>query len=188
MVQRSFGQLLQEFRAAAGLTQPELAELAGLSQRGISDPERGARRSPQAATVRQLAAALQLDADERAALMAPASSSREKARSGVGAAARWACLATSAARAIAGHARHAYVAVPDANPKTVRLSAPYLDRAGRSPTPKFGRRPTRSWSNGSGSRGSAYLAARREAMPSVWLPGALCHSRRQPYQVGHRRQ
>jgi predicted ATPase/transcriptional regulator with XRE-family HTH domain len=78
MVHRSFGQLLQELRAAAGLTQPELAELAGLSDRGISDLERGVRTRPQASTVRQLAAALQLDTDERAALTAAASSSRDR--------------------------------------------------------------------------------------------------------------
>src|SRR6185436_3792025 len=78
MGHRSFGQLLQEFRAAAGLTQPELAELADLSDRGISDLERGVRHRPHAATVRQLAAALQLDADERAALTAAASSSRDR--------------------------------------------------------------------------------------------------------------
>jgi non-specific serine/threonine protein kinase len=76
MVDRSFGHLLQEFRAAAGLTQQELAELADLSSRGISDLERGARRSPRPVTVRQLAAALQLDQDEHTALTAAANPSR----------------------------------------------------------------------------------------------------------------
>jgi hypothetical protein len=34
-----FGTLLQRYRAAAGLSQEELAEWAGLSRRGISDLE-----------------------------------------------------------------------------------------------------------------------------------------------------
>jgi transcriptional regulator with XRE-family HTH domain len=53
-----FGELLQDYRAAAGLSQKELAVRAGLSRRGISDLERGQRRVPHPATVRQLAEAL----------------------------------------------------------------------------------------------------------------------------------
>src|SRR5579884_3452685 len=45
-----FGCLLQRQRLAAGLSQEELAERAGLSRRGISDLERGVRRSPLPAT------------------------------------------------------------------------------------------------------------------------------------------
>jgi predicted ATPase/DNA-binding CsgD family transcriptional regulator/tetratricopeptide (TPR) repeat protein/DNA-binding XRE family transcriptional regulator len=67
-----FGRLLQDYRAAAGMTQAELAELAGLSRRGIGDLERGARSRPYPATVRQLADALSLNADEQAALLAAA--------------------------------------------------------------------------------------------------------------------
>jgi predicted ATPase/DNA-binding XRE family transcriptional regulator len=67
-----FGQLLREFRVAAALTQEELAEEAGLSLRGISDLERGARRSPHPATVRRIAVALRLAGDDRAALEAAA--------------------------------------------------------------------------------------------------------------------
>jgi transcriptional regulator with XRE-family HTH domain len=62
-----FGLLLRQYRAAAGLSQEELAERAGLSKRGISDLERGQRRSPHPATVRRLAEALDLDGAERAA-------------------------------------------------------------------------------------------------------------------------
>src|SRR5947209_2906721 len=40
----SFGALLQRHRLAAGLSQEELAERAGLSRRGISDLERRERR------------------------------------------------------------------------------------------------------------------------------------------------
>ena len=60
-----FGVLLQRYRRAAGLTQGALAERAGLSVRGISDLERGLRRTPQRETVRLLADALGLGAPER---------------------------------------------------------------------------------------------------------------------------
>jgi len=63
----SFGTLLQRYRAAAGLSQEELAERAGLSRRGKADLERGARRSPHPATVRQLATSLRLGQAEWAA-------------------------------------------------------------------------------------------------------------------------
>jgi len=65
-----FGALLRRHRATAGLTQADLAERAGLSARGISDLERGARKAPHPHTVRQLAAALRLGDDDTAALMA----------------------------------------------------------------------------------------------------------------------
>jgi len=47
-----FGVLLLRYRMAAGLSQEDLAERAGLSRRGISDLERGARRAPHPATAR----------------------------------------------------------------------------------------------------------------------------------------
>src|SRR5262245_56495591 len=65
-----FAALLRRHRAAAGLSQEELAERAGLSRRGVSDLERGARRSPHPATARRLAEALDLGLAERAALLA----------------------------------------------------------------------------------------------------------------------
>src|ERR671932_2232176 len=65
-----FAVLLQQYRQAAGLSQEELAERAGLSARGISDLERGVRRSPYPATVRRLVEALSLDDAERATLLA----------------------------------------------------------------------------------------------------------------------
>ena len=65
-----FGALLHSFRLAAGLTQEALAERAGLSVRGISNLERGARRQPYPHTVRQLARALRLSAADRARLEA----------------------------------------------------------------------------------------------------------------------
>src|SRR5919202_5303899 len=67
-----FGGLLQRHRQAAGLSQQELAERAGLSLRGIADLERGARRNPYPVTVRRLVEALGLDETARAALLAAA--------------------------------------------------------------------------------------------------------------------
>jgi predicted ATPase/transcriptional regulator with XRE-family HTH domain len=61
----TFGLLLRRLRLAAGLTQEALAERAHLSQRGINDLERGARRLPHRDTVQLLADALALSAPER---------------------------------------------------------------------------------------------------------------------------
>ena len=69
-----FGELLRRHRAAAGLTQEEVAERAGVSIRGISDLERGLRRVPQRHTVSLLADALGLTADARAVFVASARS------------------------------------------------------------------------------------------------------------------
>lgn len=63
----SFGMLLRRYRTAAGLTQEELAEQAGLSARGISDLERGERERPHRDTVQMLADALALSDEDRAA-------------------------------------------------------------------------------------------------------------------------
>jgi class 3 adenylate cyclase/tetratricopeptide (TPR) repeat protein len=60
-----FAALLRRHRAAARLTQEELAERAGLSARAITDLERGVRRFPYRDTVDRLAQALQLDSQRR---------------------------------------------------------------------------------------------------------------------------
>src|ERR671936_1593932 len=65
---RPFGALLRAYRVAAGLSQEELAERAHLSQRTISDLERGVTTAPYRDTVAQLADALELVASDRAAL------------------------------------------------------------------------------------------------------------------------
>src|SRR5919107_1101901 len=65
-----FGARLRRLREAAGLTQEELAERAGLRARGISDLERGARNRPYPHTVRSLADALELAENERSSLFA----------------------------------------------------------------------------------------------------------------------
>ena len=67
-----FGDLLRQSRLTAGLTQDELAERAGLSKRGISDLERGARTRPQRETVKLLAEALGLAGPTRAVFAAAA--------------------------------------------------------------------------------------------------------------------
>src|SRR5947209_18007194 len=64
---RPFGALLRAYRVAAGLSQEELAERAHLSQRTISDLERGATTAPYRDTVAQLVEALELIASDRGA-------------------------------------------------------------------------------------------------------------------------
>jgi DNA-binding XRE family transcriptional regulator len=71
-----FAGVLREFRAAAGLTQEELAEAAALSQRAVGDLERGAAARPQRETVRLLADALHLIGPERAQFEAVAAGER----------------------------------------------------------------------------------------------------------------
>jgi len=70
----AFGALLRRYRVAAHLTQKQLAAHVGLSPGAIVALERGARRTPQAATVELLADALALSAAERADLHAAARS------------------------------------------------------------------------------------------------------------------
>ena len=79
----AFGARLRRARLAAGLTQEELAERAGLSARGIQDLERGLRATPQRETVRRLAGALGVPPGDAAALGATVSRAR---RPGPGAA------------------------------------------------------------------------------------------------------
>ncbi len=57
----TLGDLLREYRTAAGLTQGALAEKAGLSEQAVSLLERGTRRRPRPSTVHALAEALGLD-------------------------------------------------------------------------------------------------------------------------------
>lgn len=56
----SFGALLRHHRLAAGLTQEQLAERAGVSPRAVIALERGERRRPHGQTIQLLAAALHL--------------------------------------------------------------------------------------------------------------------------------
>lgn len=56
----TLGELVRRARSAANITQAQLAECAGLSERGISDIERGVIASPNLATLQSLITALQL--------------------------------------------------------------------------------------------------------------------------------
>lgn len=67
-----FASLLHRHRVARRLTQEALAELSGLSVRGISDLERGLHPAPRFHSVRLLANALGLSNEERAAFEAAA--------------------------------------------------------------------------------------------------------------------
>ena len=83
----SFGAQLRALRGAAGLTQEELATIAGLSVHAVSALERGERRRPHVDTVRALSAALDLTGAARAALLesarAPAHATAVEELSGV---------------------------------------------------------------------------------------------------------
>lgn len=67
-VSASFADLLKQYRAAAGMTQEELAERAELSARAVSDLERGLTHRPYAHTVQRLIQSLALD-EKNAALL-----------------------------------------------------------------------------------------------------------------------
>jgi DNA-binding XRE family transcriptional regulator len=71
--QESFGWLLRRYRLAAGLTQEDLAERAGLSVGGLSALESGKRQTPYRHTVTLLAQALGLTPSEAATLEAAVS-------------------------------------------------------------------------------------------------------------------
>ena len=66
----TLGAVLRALREAAGLSQEELAERAGLSPHAISALERGTRTRPYPHTLRALAQALHLDEADRARLLA----------------------------------------------------------------------------------------------------------------------
>lgn len=76
----TFGALLKRYRMAAGLTQEALAERANLSARAISDLERGLSRAPRYDTLAMLTNAMNLSAEQRAALFAAARPSRSRGR------------------------------------------------------------------------------------------------------------
>jgi transcriptional regulator with XRE-family HTH domain len=67
-----FGGLPRQLRDDAGLTQDELAEAAQVSQRAISDLERGINRTARKDTAQLLAGALGLDGQARDLFVAAA--------------------------------------------------------------------------------------------------------------------
>ncbi|MFF9458830.1 ATP-binding protein [Streptomyces flaveolus] len=68
----SFGMQLRQLRMRAGLTIEGLAEVSGVSARGIGNLERGERTAPQRRTVAALAAGLELDETARERLLSAA--------------------------------------------------------------------------------------------------------------------
>jgi transcriptional regulator with XRE-family HTH domain len=73
----SFGGLLRRLRSGARLTQEELAEVAQLSPRSISDLERGINRTARKDTAELLARALGLDGQGRELFVAAARGRRD---------------------------------------------------------------------------------------------------------------
>lgn len=80
----TFGALLRAMRRDRALTIEALAEVSGVSVRGISDLERGRRADPRPRTVAALADGLALDNTARARLHAAASAERSSVYSPVG--------------------------------------------------------------------------------------------------------
>ncbi|MFF5076208.1 helix-turn-helix domain-containing protein [Actinoplanes sp. NPDC000266] len=72
----SFGALLRRLRTGAGLTLEQLAEASGVTDRAISDMERGVSLRPRARTVSALADGLGLAGDELETLLAAARAGR----------------------------------------------------------------------------------------------------------------
>ncbi|MFD7307136.1 ATP-binding protein [Promicromonospora sp. NPDC059942] len=79
----ALGPLLRRFRHEADLTLERLAELSGVSDRTISDIERGASLGPQRRTVDLVADGLGLAPADRAALLAAARAGRHRPPAGV---------------------------------------------------------------------------------------------------------
>ena len=75
---RTVGQLLREHRITHDLTLEQLAERSGVSDRAISDIERGVSRRPRAHTVQLLCTALGLGVDETAQVLEAAREGRER--------------------------------------------------------------------------------------------------------------
>ena len=68
----TFGQHVKALRLAGGWTQAELAERSGLSERTVSDLERGLRSTAYPSTARRLAAALRVGPDDVGAFVSDA--------------------------------------------------------------------------------------------------------------------
>ncbi|MFN2582827.1 MAG: helix-turn-helix domain-containing protein [Candidatus Dormibacteria bacterium] len=80
----SFGDEVRTLRAQRGLTQAELAERAGISERTVSDVERGLRDGVYPATARRLADALAVSDDARTAFLTSAAGDRSAPRGAAG--------------------------------------------------------------------------------------------------------
>ena len=76
-----FGEQVKALRLAGALTQAELAESSGISERTVSDLERGLRAAVYPATARQLARALHVRQDDLATFLAAARGQGEQGAS-----------------------------------------------------------------------------------------------------------
>ncbi|WP_229068574.1 helix-turn-helix domain-containing protein [Actinoplanes sp. DH11] len=74
----ALGPLLRRLRLAADMTLEQLATAAGITDRALSDLERGASRGPRASTIDAIADALGIEAAERSALTAAARAGRKR--------------------------------------------------------------------------------------------------------------
>lgn len=61
MTDETLGQLIRRVRKARGLTQTELADAAGISQRWVSDVERGESKMPRIPAMHRIAVSLEID-------------------------------------------------------------------------------------------------------------------------------
>ncbi|MEU1055311.1 helix-turn-helix domain-containing protein [Streptomyces sp. NPDC005876] len=147
---REFGALLRRLRTDRLLTIKALAEVSGVSVRGIGDLERGRRATPQRRTVAALADGLGLDGEQRETLLAAARDGRADAPAPVsvrtfprstgdltGRRSELAVLAGAAAEAGAGAGGAGPVVVVLSGPpgvgKTALALAAARDLAGRFP-------------------------------------------------------
>ena len=80
MVPEPVGPMVRRLRLGADLTLERLSELSGISDRALSDIERGVARGPQCRTVHAIAQAFDLSAGERAAMLHAACVGRRRTR------------------------------------------------------------------------------------------------------------
>ena len=127
----SFGALLRQYRLAASLSQEALAERARLSVTAIAALERGRRTAPRPGSVLLLAEALDLSAEQKAALVEAA---RPSARSVAARATRSSATSAACAPQSAGRPEHLHRTQWSGAPgrATARYGAPcHADRRGR---------------------------------------------------------
>jgi transcriptional regulator with XRE-family HTH domain/tetratricopeptide (TPR) repeat protein len=108
----AFGPLLRTLRLAADLTLEQLAERSGVSNRAISDMERGVSLGPQIRTVQAIADALGLDAEQRSAMSAAARAGRRRGQPAVAPTASEPYVAAETLKAAAPTASEVPAAVP----------------------------------------------------------------------------
>ncbi|QJW36758.1 ATP-binding protein [Cellulosimicrobium protaetiae] len=122
----ALGPTVRRLRLAADLTLERLSELSGVSDRALSDIERGAARGPQHRTMLAVVDALGLDERDRAAVLRAAREGRRRARPEPG----WRLPLPRGTADFTGRAAEldrvtrALRAVPDAPPPVVVVTGP----------------------------------------------------------------